>query len=367
MLVGRNPDALAQQFPGQTVASYAGLARVAKGADLLIRLADRNNDQPGDPAVFDTVNVTLPQEIVTAAQAEYVTSALNVSSVQALDERNESAYAVSKRKAGASLAGVEGLETRAFYLPLVHGEGFAGKLGRTSSLPKPLVALQFPVFAAFKSTAHVDRVAAHVLAGAEGGIRRMGKAVTQLTGHCARLLSGVLALTVIVLSWWAPLNVWAVVKWTSPGLGLFVQSRVGREGRLFRLHKFCIMAEGTKQAGTHKVSAAAIKPIGAFLRRTKLDELPQALNIFKGELSLIGPCACLPVQEVLLAERHARGMLAVWPGISGLAQIEGIDMSNPVQLAKRDADYIVLQSIFFDTKIVLATATGRGQGDRLTG
>jgi len=143
-----------------------------------------------------------------------------------------------------------------------------------------------------------------------------------------------------------------------------MQSRVGKAGRIFTGYKFRTMKQGTRQAGTHEVSATAVTRLGGFLRKTKNDELPKVWNIFRNEISLIGPRPCLPVQTELIEARRFRGVLAVKPGISGLAQIDGIDMSDPTRLARRDARYIALRSFLLDLKISIATATGRGRGDR---
>lgn len=123
------------------------------------------------------------------------------------------------------------------------------------------------------------------------------------------------------------------------------------------------MKQGTAQAGTHEVSSAAVTKIGAFLRKTKIDELPQIWNIFRGELSLVGPRPCLPVQTELNEARHKLGVYEITPGITGLAQINGIDMSRPELLAQWDARYIAQQSLLLDLKIIIATFTGSGQGD----
>ncbi len=126
------------------------------------------------------------------------------------------------------------------------------------------------------------------------------------------------------------------------------------------------MKQGTKQAGTHEVSMASVTKIGAFMRKTKVDELPQVINILRNEISLIGPRPCLMLQEELIEARNSNGVLTVKPGISGLAQIKGIDMSNPKELALTDAKYIALRSLLLDLKIMLATVTGSGQGDRIS-
>ncbi|KZX94522.1 lipid carrier--UDP-N-acetylgalactosaminyltransferase [Sulfitobacter sp. HI0040] len=172
------------------------------------------------------------------------------------------------------------------------------------------------------------------------------------------------AIAVIVVMGWALLIVWALIRFGSPGPGIFAQDRVGQHGKTFTCYKFRTMQDGTVQLGTHEVSQSAVTPIGRFLRRTKIDELPQVWNIFKNEISLIGPRPGLPVQTDLFQARQARGVFEVKPGISGLAQVNDIDMSDPEKLAKWDARYIRLQSLILDLKLVLATIRGKGQGDK---
>lgn len=364
LLVGREPEALRKLFPGHQCCGYDDLAAEAKGAELLVHLSVRNTPELTDLAQFEEINVDGLAVVLSAAKEANVGKVLAVSSTQVLDLDNQTPYVASKRSAVALLDATTGIETRTVYLPLVYGDGFAGPLARLNQLPKPLVRIVFPVLAALKPTVHIDRVAEHILAGAEGGIVSDGQAANPAYKILRTILDWSFALSILGLLWWALLIVWVWVSLSSPGPGLFVQTRVGRGGRAFKLYKFRTMAQGTKQAGTHEVTAAAVTPVGAFLRRTKLDELPQILNILKGELSLIGPRPCLPVQQELVAERQARGVLSIRPGISGLAQIEDIDMSDPVRLAKRDADYVALQTFLLDLKITLATVRGRGQGDR---
>jgi O-antigen biosynthesis protein WbqP len=149
------------------------------------------------------------------------------------------------------------------------------------------------------------------------------------------------------------------------GSPLFFQSRVGRHQRPFTLVKFRTMRLATPSVGTHLADAAAVTRLGRFLRRTKLDELPQLWNVFKGEMSLVGPRPCLPNQEELIAERSARDVFAKRPGITGLAQIQGIDMSTPKHLAETDAKMLAtlnLRNYFF---YIFKTVTGSGSGDRI--
>lgn len=156
------------------------------------------------------------------------------------------------------------------------------------------------------------------------------------------------------------------IRLSSPGRAIFAQTRVGRNRKPFTCYKLRTMEKGTRIAGTHEVSAASVTSVGKFLRASKLDELPQLWNVLRGDMSLVGPRPCLPVQEELIEERDKRGVLDLAPGITGLAQIEGIDMSEPVRLAERDAEYVRQQSFPGDLKILVSTVTGSGRGDRVS-
>ena len=146
---------------------------------------------------------------------------------------------------------------------------------------------------------------------------------------------------------------------------IFLQERVGRDKDPFRLIKFRTMAPTTPSVATHLVSDNAITPLGRFLRRAKLDELPQLLNVLKGEMSLVGPRPGLPNQPELTVAREKLGVFAVPPGITGLAQINGIDMSTPELLAQTDARMIAEMSIRNYFKYIFLTVIGKGSGDRV--
>ncbi|MEM9016399.1 MAG: sugar transferase [Verrucomicrobiota bacterium] len=156
-----------------------------------------------------------------------------------------------------------------------------------------------------------------------------------------------------------------LVRSTSPGPAIFRQERVGYRKQPFTCLKLRTMSVGTKQAGTHEVSASALTPVGGFLRKTKLDELPQLVNVIRGEMSFVGPRPCLPSQGELVAARESRGVFEVLPGITGLGQVRGIDMSDPERLAKVDAEYVEMRSLGLDFQLIFQTITGAGQGDRV--
>jgi len=115
------------------------------------------------------------------------------------------------------------------------------------------------------------------------------------------------------------------------------------------------MLVGTASLPTHQISGPAITPAGRVLRRTKIDELPQLWNVLIGNMSLVGPRPCLPTQDELISHRQRLGVYALKPGISGLAQIRGIDMSDPRVCAEADAEYLRTKSIGLDLRILLRT------------
>lgn len=158
-----------------------------------------------------------------------------------------------------------------------------------------------------------------------------------------------------------------VIGFFDTGSPIFRQERVGRNKKPFTLVKFRTMRKDTASVASHLASADAITPFGRFLRRTKLDELPQLWNVLKGEMSLVGPRPCLFSQDELIAQRESRGVLSARPGITGLAQVNDIDMSTPVLLAETDAKMLKGLTVGAYFKYILLTISGKGSGDRVPG
>jgi len=156
-----------------------------------------------------------------------------------------------------------------------------------------------------------------------------------------------------------------VVGLFDTGSPLFRQERVGRYKKPFILVKFRTMAPETKSVASHLADSSSITPVGRFLRRTKLDELPQLWNVLKGEMSLVGPRPCLFNQVELIQERESRGVLDARPGITGLAQVNDIDMSTPQLLAETDAVMLRSLDLKHYFRYILQTVTGKGAGDRV--
>lgn len=149
------------------------------------------------------------------------------------------------------------------------------------------------------------------------------------------------------------------------GLPLFRQERVGRYKRPFVLVKFRTMKPETASVASHLANPSAITSFGRFLRRTKLDELPQLWNVLKGDMSLVGPRPCLFNQEELIIERELRGVFNFRPGITGLAQVSEIDMSTPVLLAETDETMLSELTARDYFKYIFMTVAGKGSGDRV--
>lgn len=149
------------------------------------------------------------------------------------------------------------------------------------------------------------------------------------------------------------------------GSPIFRQVRVGRHKKPFTLVKFRTMKVDTANVASHLASASAITPFGSFLRKTKLDELPQLWNVLWGDMSLVGPRPGLFNQEELTAARDKKGIFNARPGITGLAQVNEIDMSTPELLAETDAKMLENLTLANYFKYIFMTVAGKGSGDRI--
>ncbi|MBD1577787.1 sugar transferase [Vibrio sp. S11_S32] len=162
---------------------------------------------------------------------------------------------------------------------------------------------------------------------------------------------------------WPILLIVVIIGLFDTGSPVFVQTRVGKNKKPFKLIKFRTMSVETKSVASHLANNASITKLGAFLRKTKIDELPQLINVVKGEMSLVGPRPNLFNQEELIEKRDALKVYDVLPGITGLAQVQNIDMSTPELLAKTDKKMIDTLTLSLYFKYIIMTATGSGSGD----
>jgi O-antigen biosynthesis protein WbqP len=168
------------------------------------------------------------------------------------------------------------------------------------------------------------------------------------------LLAGLLGLILFV-----PIALVALlVRLTSPGPILYWSQRVGRFNRTFQMPKFRSMRVTAPVVATHLLPnpQAHLTPIGSFLRRSSLDELPQLWNILKGDMSFVGPRPALFNQDDLIALRTQHGVHELVPGLTGWAQINGRDDLPIPEKVRLDAEYLAKRSFWFDLKIMFMTA-----------
>ncbi|MBZ1350107.1 sugar transferase [Alcaligenaceae bacterium LF4-65] len=166
---------------------------------------------------------------------------------------------------------------------------------------------------------------------------------------CSLLALIVLALPILLVS--------IAVKLTSKGPVLYWSDRVGRHNKIFRMPKFRSMLVGTPAVATHLLTnpSAFLTPIGSFLRKTSLDELPQLWSILKGDMSLVGPRPALFNQYDLISLRTEKGIDVLAPGLTGWAQVNGRDEIPIEQKVVFDTQYLAKQSLFFDIRILWLT------------
>ena len=135
----------------------------------------------------------------------------------------------------------------------------------------------------------------------------------------------------------------------------FIQDRVGQNKENFKIIKIRTLKNGTPNTGTHELEAKHRLKIGAVIRKIKLDEFPQLFNVIKGDINLVGPRPGLPNQARLLKDRSDRKIFKIKPGITGLAQVMGYDMSSPEKLSAVDEMYLKNKSSWIDVVILIAT------------
>ena len=152
--------------------------------------------------------------------------------------------------------------------------------------------------------------------------------------------------------------VWLAVRLTSSGPALYWSARVGRDNVIFKMPKFRSMRVGTPAVATHLLNDPKVylTPIGSFLRKSSLDELPQLWSILKGDMSFVGPRPALFNQDDLIALRTEAGVEKLVPGLTGWAQVNGRDELPIPQKVALDVEYMQRQSFWFDIKIIWLTA-----------
>jgi len=374
-VLSRNPVAIQDSLPEQVAASsYDEMESVLEGAHVVVHLAARNNDQGGDSSDFDRDNVDLSLKLASAANQSGVSKFVFATTTKALTDNCEH-YGKSKAIAERKLASLAEPEFRVCLVRLcpVYGDGTRGKIKLLQNLPLGLGNLALWLVRSLVPIVSAQRVAEGIagitessdpleetcLADPVGTFSVYGLYIAVMNFVFVVAVPTILGLPCLISA--------IAVATTSKGGVMFIQERVGKKKKPFKLCKFRTMFTGTPNAGTHEVGKSYVTKVGAFLRKAKIDELPQALNVLKREINLIGPRPGLAKQTELLKQRDRYGVYDILPGITGYGQVSGVDMSEPLRLAILDHRYAAFRGILLDTKIALKTATGGGFGDPVGG
>ncbi len=364
VLLGRKKSKLKAVFPQFPCWTYDQLGDALKGVDAIIHLACMNNTSTASAADFEEANVSLFEKVIYAAQTNGVQKVINVTTLHVFSKKSDH-YSLSKRKAIEITQAVKAPKIHDIFCPAIYGATYSGRLGVLNYFPRFVQNHFLTLLSAFVPTVHVRKVSAlvtKVIGGFEGETRNLYIANSQLENIYFQIFKRTIdicfALLVLLLFQWALLFIWLTVFLTSRGPGLYIQKRVGINGSVFNCYKFRTMHVGTTVSGSHEINPSQVTFVGKFLRKSKLDELPQALNVLRGDLSLVGPRPCLEMQHEVLRERERRNLLSIKPGITGYAQVKQIDMSTPELLAEVDARYVVKSSINLELSLIFGTIFG---------
>lgn len=360
LLVGRDETKLQKLFPGHTAISYGKLDEYLKPTDIIIHLAVVNTNSSAPVSEFYKVNFALVRKIRTSAEMAGVKSIVYFTTSHALNLFKQTKYAKSKRAGERVIVQTVGTNVFCFFIPKVttnSAQVAGGALGRF------LARIKTNGLKLLTPTVSMDLIFKEVVKVSSCEISKNmlitdsqeNNAIYSMTKRLFDLLFSSLVLA--SLSWLIFLC-WLAVKLDSSGPGFFVQRRVGRHGELFSCIKLRTMQEDTLEAGTHLISKRKLTRVGSFLRKTKIDELPQFLNVLKNEMSIVGPRPCLPSQLDLIDCRDKYGIFALKPGITGLSQVCGYDMEFEDALTSIDYQYVKLRCVTLDLKLVVGTVVG---------
>lgn len=372
VFVGRDKVRLKEIFGAEAkVANYDELDTAFKDVDAVLHFATMGPSKSGTYDEYEEANVELVKTVLSAAKKSTAKLLIFKTRLNVEDNKN-SFYAITKLKAEAYLSKHAGsLAVVTLALPAIYGDdAYSGKLKVLYKLPKFFRNIAFSILSALKPTVNIDLVADVV----NSALKERKSHYCSLTDRqmknsfyamIMRTIDLSFALAVFLLFWWLLLIVWIAIRLSSAGPGIFAQQRVGLRGKEFTCYKFRTMYQGTKIAGTHEIAKDNVTNVGRFIRKYKIDELPQAWNILCNEMSLVGPRPCLPIQTELIQARNNLGVLDIKCGLTGLAQVRGIDMSEPIVLSEVDAEYSRIRTLTLNFKLIIQTFLGKGLEDRV--
>jgi lipopolysaccharide/colanic/teichoic acid biosynthesis glycosyltransferase len=331
-----------------------------------------NNDKNDVMDKFISINSNFPVNVANLLTKYNKKMLFCFGSSHAAEQGRVDSYSISKRKMSSGLASVKGLDIRVIVAHPIYGEKFVKRMAWVDRLPSVLRSKVIAAVGSIKPLLHVNGIVTFIEQNLNSRTQSGtfveieladDQSANAIYRFVTRLIDVVLASAILVVFWWLYILVAVAIALDSPGGAIFRQVRVGRGGQHFVCYKFRTMVTGSPQVATHNASKDMTTRIGSWLRRLKLDELPQVFNILRNDMSWVGPRPCLPSQEYLIAERNALDVLTIKPGVTGLAQVQSIDMSDPVRLAKVDRQFLVRRSIPLYISILVKTFLGGGAGD----
>ena len=367
ILVGRDKKILEKLFPDAKCLNYEELFNSSIECDYFIHLATINNSSSVPLDEFIKINSEMTLQLAKYSIREKIKYFFNFSSMHVMTKN--SPYARSKILAIKKLKKLCSKKIVNFYLPSVYHDRWSGKLNILNYLPKIISNFVFFFISSLKPTIHLKYVAKKIVnfgdRHTENEIFFSNNLDNNIIYRIFKKSTDVIfCISIILLLSWLIIIVSILIKITSKGPILFMQKRVGKNKKVFTCYKFRTMYANTPELPSHHTFDSQVTNIGRLLRLIKIDELPQIINILRGEMTLIGPRPCLETQNELILERNNRGIYDILPGISGLAQINNIDMSNPLELAKTDERYLHLRGVMLDITLMIKTIIGKGSGDR---
>lgn len=369
LLVGDDVAQLSTLFPDIPVATFAELATQGQGYDALIHLPDTRAQTAANLNVADEA---LPSDLLEDAMKAGITRLVHMRHQPGV-RGFPHVLARGQMSPEHQTSGSAFMKIQNVYIPDAYENTAFDNVKTLSPATHASPNFISDFTSAFSTTANINSVASHLVK-----FSKQSNADTY-TNHfifdnkcdnktyvtTKRIIDLSFAIAVIALVGWLLLIIWGLIKIDSKGSGLFKQKRVGLHGKYFTCYKFRTMKVGTPQVGTHELGADSVTRLGQFLRKSKLDELPQVINILKGELSLVGPRPSMTNLSKVIEARLEKDVLNVLPGITGLAQVNDVDMSDPELLSQWDYAYVVNRSLFLDIKIIFQTFIGKGRGDRV--
>lgn len=359
VLVTREDAPVREHIPGVSLVSFETWEAKCVGFDVFLHFAVLTREKEGVSNDLTHLNGNFTASLASGARRSGISRFIYASTVETLvSERRSLHVRPEKLEIEAAEAGFgDGAEV--IHLGHLHGVNFSGKFSFLGSLPRAIANFAFSVLSAVKPTTSVELLVRFLeSAQLPGKTEPLIVTDSKASNYCYRVWQAALnglfvAMVVVAMPILAIASVLVVLEDGAPAF--FSQDRIGKAGAAFRCFKLRTMHRSAESRGTHLVPESAITGIGRSLRRFKIDELPQALNILRGEMSLIGPRPCLPSQHEIISKRESRGVLPLLPGLTGWAQANGVDMRTPDWLIRYDSQYLGLQSIWFDVIVLWRT------------